>query len=304
MGSSENEELIAGVMAGLDLPPGFTPLDLHAMLDTGCDGTLSTSEFIEGMFRMVFSNDFHRACMSQLSLNHIKLQVVQMNNKIQHELDDVKESLKLVVNELQVQRNPSKQNSFKVNGGGAHENGGSAGGDGLLTSGSDTWRIPSPPVGEQLHAPRQDRKDEMQVGVTAAAVPIDKLIDEMRAELRSLMADILAAMKEMQASSNARGSGPDSFEVGLQELQAKAIRLKMQQASLTATDGAGSRWRNRTMCCAPSTRGELGSGMDFNGWSEEVTSSTQASRTRTITVRNNERSLDNMVQQQNQTRST
>eukprot|EP00747_Dinoflagellata_sp_TGD_P080420 gnl/TRDRNA2_/TRDRNA2_160884_c3_seq1.p1 gnl/TRDRNA2_/TRDRNA2_160884_c3~~gnl/TRDRNA2_/TRDRNA2_160884_c3_seq1.p1 ORF type:complete len:481 (+),score=103.00 gnl/TRDRNA2_/TRDRNA2_160884_c3_seq1:122-1444(+) len=277
MGSPENEKFITGVMSSLDLPPGFTPVDLHAMLDTGCDGKLSTREFIEGMFRMVFSNDFHRACMSQLAVNQLKGHIVRMEKNMQQEFDGIKDTLKVVMRELQ-------GNSSQLPASKDLDGDNSVGGGARLAPGGDKWSLPTPPAPPA----RKHWSDEAQASA-AAVIPIDLLVNEMRAELQSSMADILSTMKQIQAASAANESGLESFEVALKEMQAKAVRLRFatNQASLTATGGAGSRWRDRVMCCTPSSGGD--------GWSEEVMSYTQASRTRTITLKESDRSNKNFA---------
>ena len=47
-------------LRGLDLPRGFKIGHLHVMFDEEYEGTLSEDEFINGMFRLFFNNDFGR----------------------------------------------------------------------------------------------------------------------------------------------------------------------------------------------------------------------------------------------------
>eukprot|EP00747_Dinoflagellata_sp_TGD_P188521 gnl/TRDRNA2_/TRDRNA2_47653_c0_seq1.p1 gnl/TRDRNA2_/TRDRNA2_47653_c0~~gnl/TRDRNA2_/TRDRNA2_47653_c0_seq1.p1 ORF type:complete len:681 (+),score=131.64 gnl/TRDRNA2_/TRDRNA2_47653_c0_seq1:125-2044(+) len=91
--AEENSEVILPVMDSLGLPPGFKPADLHLMLDQDGAGVLTSKEFLEGMFRMVFGNDFHRTCMFQLSLNQVKQAIYVMQQDMQTKFDEMKEEL-------------------------------------------------------------------------------------------------------------------------------------------------------------------------------------------------------------------
>jgi len=56
----------------IQLPFGFTVDELFLMLDEDGDGFISRNEFIGGLFRTVFSNEFQRECMLRLGQAHVK----------------------------------------------------------------------------------------------------------------------------------------------------------------------------------------------------------------------------------------
>jgi voltage-gated sodium channel len=59
----------------LDLPRGFHVSDLHLMLDEEYEGSVSKKEFLNGMFRLVFSDDFQRNCCIMLTVAQVKKEV-------------------------------------------------------------------------------------------------------------------------------------------------------------------------------------------------------------------------------------
>merc|ERR1712139_492354 len=65
--AGDNEQLVEA-LAMIELPTGFSMLELHCMLDKDGDGELTKAEFGQGMRRIIFSNDFQRQCLLQLSV--------------------------------------------------------------------------------------------------------------------------------------------------------------------------------------------------------------------------------------------
>lgn len=68
----------------IDLPVGFTAEELFNMLDLDGSGKISRSEFIGGIFRLIFSNDFQRQCLTILRdtqtkklLNAVREQIIE-----------------------------------------------------------------------------------------------------------------------------------------------------------------------------------------------------------------------------------
>merc|ERR1719469_1126537 len=60
------------VLRDIELPRGFTLNDIYLMFDEELGGGLSKQEFVNGMFRLLFSDDYQRSCMLQLSVAEIK----------------------------------------------------------------------------------------------------------------------------------------------------------------------------------------------------------------------------------------
>lgn len=70
----------------IQLPFGFTVDELFLMLDEDGDGFISRNEFIGGLFRTVFSNEFQRECMLRLGQAHVKHTISAMKADMIDEL--------------------------------------------------------------------------------------------------------------------------------------------------------------------------------------------------------------------------
>merc|ERR1712242_504270 len=57
------------------LPVGYEVTDCHAMFDRDTSGTITQKEFVEGMGRLIFSNEFQRNCMVQSSIADVMLKL-------------------------------------------------------------------------------------------------------------------------------------------------------------------------------------------------------------------------------------
>jgi len=84
MNSCGARGLFQRLLKGIDVPIGFTTEDLHTMLDADGSGCLTIHEFIGGMFQLIFSNDFQRDCLLQLSNGQLKTQVRLLSEEIQN----------------------------------------------------------------------------------------------------------------------------------------------------------------------------------------------------------------------------
>eukprot|EP00747_Dinoflagellata_sp_TGD_P037154 gnl/TRDRNA2_/TRDRNA2_138905_c0_seq1.p1 gnl/TRDRNA2_/TRDRNA2_138905_c0~~gnl/TRDRNA2_/TRDRNA2_138905_c0_seq1.p1 ORF type:complete len:519 (+),score=91.18 gnl/TRDRNA2_/TRDRNA2_138905_c0_seq1:114-1559(+) len=94
--NEENADVLKGILDTLDLPAGWSAKELHMMLDEDGAGVLSSAEFLEGMFRLVFSSDFHRVCLDRLSLNLIKRQVDRVDKNVKDVKKDLRHVLELL----------------------------------------------------------------------------------------------------------------------------------------------------------------------------------------------------------------
>lgn len=92
LGARNNVDFQA-ILRSIDLPPGFTVADLHLMLDKTGGGMVSKASFLEGMFQLIFCNDFQRQCLSQLSMAQIRRSVFELGTDLFEEVGSLKEEL-------------------------------------------------------------------------------------------------------------------------------------------------------------------------------------------------------------------
>lgn len=62
---------------GIKLPQGFDSDELYIMLDRDGSGEVTIDEFMMGMYRIIYCNDFQRACLSQMHINMVKKFIVE-----------------------------------------------------------------------------------------------------------------------------------------------------------------------------------------------------------------------------------
>ena len=74
---------------GVNLPHGFDFRSLHQMLDVDCNGLLKKREFTQGMYRLIFSNEFQNGCLIQLATQRIKKQLLELKEEQTHEQKQV-----------------------------------------------------------------------------------------------------------------------------------------------------------------------------------------------------------------------
>jgi len=90
--ASDNEALL-DALASVDLPTGFSMLELHCMLDKDGDGELTKFEFGQGMKRLIFSNDFQRQCLLQLAMAQQKRKMHEFRLSVEEELASLKQAM-------------------------------------------------------------------------------------------------------------------------------------------------------------------------------------------------------------------
>eukprot|EP00747_Dinoflagellata_sp_TGD_P072445 gnl/TRDRNA2_/TRDRNA2_157485_c2_seq1.p1 gnl/TRDRNA2_/TRDRNA2_157485_c2~~gnl/TRDRNA2_/TRDRNA2_157485_c2_seq1.p1 ORF type:complete len:682 (-),score=122.31 gnl/TRDRNA2_/TRDRNA2_157485_c2_seq1:81-2126(-) len=103
------------VLTGVDLPHGFGMKDLHRMLDLDCDGCLSESEFSDGLFRLIFSTDFHTTCVNQLLIQKINREVTSLREQVVAAFQDIDETIKSELSTLRREFGKSQDMPLECN---------------------------------------------------------------------------------------------------------------------------------------------------------------------------------------------
>lgn len=75
------------------LPRGFDIGDLHLIFDEDHGGTVDKEEFVTGMFRLIFNNEFQRDCCTLLT-------VAQVKAELKAAMADMKDDFKLLLAKL------------------------------------------------------------------------------------------------------------------------------------------------------------------------------------------------------------
>jgi len=92
----------------IDLPVGFTIEELFDILDVDGSGIISRSEFIGGLFRMVFSNTFQRDCLTRLGEAQMRRYMDGVKMQILSEMRAMQNSLQAQIQNIIVQPEPSE----------------------------------------------------------------------------------------------------------------------------------------------------------------------------------------------------
>lgn len=83
-------------MGLIDLPHGFTPEEFITMLDADGSGSLTVTEFISNMFRLVHCNSFQNMCLARLQGNQVLRRVERGQAKVKAELADIRHALNIL----------------------------------------------------------------------------------------------------------------------------------------------------------------------------------------------------------------
>lgn len=89
--SEEYGEQIKELVASVSLPAGYEIHDCHAMFDRDASGTITEEEFVQGMGRLIFSNDFQRGCIVQSSIADVLLEMKAIETHIFNRMDKMEE---------------------------------------------------------------------------------------------------------------------------------------------------------------------------------------------------------------------
>jgi len=79
---AENNPRLRDILASIDLPPAFSCTDLFVMLDKEGDGELSAQEFFNGMYQLIFCDDFQNQCLAKLAVAEIKMAIFRLKKEI------------------------------------------------------------------------------------------------------------------------------------------------------------------------------------------------------------------------------
>lgn len=80
---------IKALTEGVNLPDGFNLEDCHAMFDKDATNNINHEEFVQGMKRLIFSNDFQRSCMTQASIADVLFEVKRAEERIKDQLKEL-----------------------------------------------------------------------------------------------------------------------------------------------------------------------------------------------------------------------
>jgi len=96
-----NNKGLREILAGIDLPKGFKPKEMHTMLDDDGSGVVADTEFLHAMFRLIYCNEFQQLCLMKLSMNQIKAQISDLKMETAR---DIQASTDRVVREMETFR--------------------------------------------------------------------------------------------------------------------------------------------------------------------------------------------------------
>jgi len=84
----------------IDLPPGFSLAELHMMLDQDGSGLLDRDEFILGMYRLIFCNEFHAHCLDHLSVARTQRAIQRVSATLKHDIQEACDQLRADFGEM------------------------------------------------------------------------------------------------------------------------------------------------------------------------------------------------------------
>lgn len=100
----ELEDLnVAGIdlLDDADFPKGFTTNDLFVMLNLDGDDNISKDEWVTGMHRLIFSNDFQKTCLALLGQGHLRQMQCTMQKNVDERFLDLHATVNAIFSELQ-----------------------------------------------------------------------------------------------------------------------------------------------------------------------------------------------------------
>lgn len=93
MENAKDNQDLKRILTSIDLPPGFSVTDLHLMLDENGNGTMSQEDFIDGMFQLIFCNEFQNQCVAKLSVAQIKKCVFELRQDMFEEIKIMRQQI-------------------------------------------------------------------------------------------------------------------------------------------------------------------------------------------------------------------
>eukprot|EP00929_Paragymnodinium_shiwhaense_P032713 TRINITY_DN180_c0_g1_i1.p1 TRINITY_DN180_c0_g1~~TRINITY_DN180_c0_g1_i1.p1 ORF type:complete len:676 (+),score=135.22 TRINITY_DN180_c0_g1_i1:146-2173(+) len=105
LGLTELQELLEGghmndllkTLMEVGLPRGVSIPELHLMFDLEYEGQLSKTEFSDGLYGMIFNDEFQRDCMSQLAFGQLKKMVAENRTEIMGEVKQLRSDVNTIL---------------------------------------------------------------------------------------------------------------------------------------------------------------------------------------------------------------
>mmetsp|Transcript_23628 Transcript_23628/g.43854 ORF Transcript_23628/g.43854 Transcript_23628/m.43854 type:complete len:631 (-) Transcript_23628:30-1922(-) len=79
---AENAQELHVVLGDLGLPHGYSLEELFVMLDVDGNGDLSKLEFVQGIMRLIYCNQFQRDCLFRTAIGEVKMAVSKSEEKL------------------------------------------------------------------------------------------------------------------------------------------------------------------------------------------------------------------------------
>jgi hypothetical protein len=103
MESMADFDRLQEMLSQIDLPYDFTFQELFAILDVDGDGYVSKSEFVTGVMRLIWCDDFQRDCLLTCSLGQIKQATVGTHREVQRQIRELHTSINIELETLRRQ---------------------------------------------------------------------------------------------------------------------------------------------------------------------------------------------------------
>merc|ERR1712048_867396 len=84
----------------MNLPKGYTIKDLFTILNRNAEDDLDGKLFTEGMFRLIFSDNFQHMIMLHQSLNEIKAEVRELHGRLTKQICSLSEQVTQQISEV------------------------------------------------------------------------------------------------------------------------------------------------------------------------------------------------------------
>merc|ERR1719468_1380259 len=84
---------ITALVKDVSLPVGYEVTDCHAMFDRDASGSITEQEFVEGMGRLIFSNEFQRSCMVQSSIADVLVEMKAVEQRLLLRIGELESTL-------------------------------------------------------------------------------------------------------------------------------------------------------------------------------------------------------------------
>lgn len=109
--AAANDPKFVEMLKEINLPSSFSVTDMHLMLDKDGDGELTEEEFADGMYDLVYSNDFQRQCILLRSLANAKRNLHDFRTEVKREFRDLRE---LLIRQDKQRKQPPRSGAAKA----------------------------------------------------------------------------------------------------------------------------------------------------------------------------------------------